>query len=131
MGAIQGENHAMLSQDNMSPLAILSAKGYTRTDAHHLQPPATRMFKFIVLALVLIWIMGLFLGRKRRLIKSTSQLVRLILWACFGFFGATALPRMDMYQGHNVFLAVSLVLWIAASWWVAGALTRSMDKKKS
>jgi len=87
------------------------------------------MFKLFVIILFLVWFLGLFLGKKHRLIRSTSQLIQLILWGAFSFLGTTGIPRSDFFQGRSVGLALAILIWIAFSFWLSRFLVQKLDRR--
>jgi len=86
------------------------------------------VLKLLIICFVAVWILGLFLGRKRRVIKNTTQLIQLILWMVLVFMAATSLPRVPFFREHLAARAVVLLIWFAASYklsfWVAARLDR-------
>ncbi|NJB69076.1 hypothetical protein GGQ74_002770 [Desulfobaculum xiamenense] len=89
------------------------------------------MFKFIVIAFFLIWFMGLFLGRRHRIIRSTKQLLHLLLWACFSFIGTTAFPRQELLASNRLLHGVVIVAWIAACWWLARFVADMLERTRN
>ncbi len=89
-----------------------------------------RMFKVVVLTLVLLWLLGRITGRKRRIVKNSSHLLQLILWAALIFTGFTTFSQMRWLQDSFFLLVLACVVWTAATYWITGWITRLWDRKK-
>lgn len=86
------------------------------------------MLKLLIFCLVAVWIAGLFLGRRRRLIKSSTQLTQVIAWLLLVFMGTAWLPNIPLLHEHLALRAMALLVWFAASYkltrWAASRLER-------
>ncbi|WP_461208750.1 hypothetical protein [Desulfocurvus sp. DL9XJH121] len=87
------------------------------------------MLKLLILACVAVWLAGLFLGRRRRVIRSAAHLTQLIIWLMLVFMAAAYLPRAGYFQDHLAARGVVLAIWFFASYklsqWIAGKLDKS------
>mgnify|MGYP001544554600 CR=1 FL=1 len=86
------------------------------------------MFKFIILFFVVLWAAGLFLGKKRRIIKDTQHLLNLFLWVAIAFAGLTTLSGIRPL-GDSILLRILVSgIWLALSWFIARFLTRLISR---
>ena len=77
------------------------------------------MFKFVILTLVAIWILGLFLGKKRRMIKDVHQLLGFIIFAALAFVGLTMFSDMPALEASVVLHLLATIAWLGLSWAVS------------
>ena len=89
------------------------------------------MLKILVIACVLVWLIGLFLGRKRRIIRNTAHLTQLVIWLMLVFMAAAYLPRAEYFRENLAARAVVLVIWFALSFKISAWISRRLDKPRS
>lgn len=89
------------------------------------------MLKILILACVLVWLAGLFLGRRRRVIRNSAHLGQLVIWLVLVFTAAAYLPRVEFFRERLVLRAVALAVWFAASYALSVFLARRMDGPRS
>lgn len=86
------------------------------------------MLKILILAAVAVWFLGLFLGKRRRVIRDTTHLLSFILWVVLLFLGGTMLPRMALLDGSPLLLGAAVAVWYFVSFFAARWLSRFFSK---
>ena len=89
------------------------------------------MFKLLVIACVVVWLAGLVMGRKRRIIKNSLHLTQLLVWLMLVFLMAASLPRWDYFREHLVARGVALAVWFACSFKLSSWLADRLGGKDS
>lgn len=119
------------------PLAICTPKSASHSPCTYSPPPCLGppirvvpilVLKLLVIACVVVWLVGLLLGRKRRIIKNSLHLTQLLIWLMLVFLVSAYLPRAPFFREHMVARAVVLLLWFAASFKLSSWLAARMDK---
>lgn len=87
------------------------------------------MFKFIVLLCVALWLLGLLSGGKLALIKSSNQLVRLLIMLAIGFTGVALLDRFEIFHQYMSLRALAVIFIVAGGWAVSGFITNKINAK--
>jgi thiol:disulfide interchange protein len=82
------------------------------------------MVKFLVILFVAVWILGLLLGRRRRLIRDVNHLLELIFTVVFVFMGSTLLKKEEWVRENVVLYVLALALVFGASYLVARLIVR-------
>lgn len=82
------------------------------------------MVKFIILLLVLIWVSGFFLGKRRRVVRDVNHLLQIIVWVCLVFIGYTYLPQLPFLTGDSWIQLGVLLLWALGSYHISVFLIR-------
>jgi len=88
------------------------------------------VLKLLVLTCAAVWIIGLFLGRRRRVIKNSTHLLQLILWLALVFLGSSYLPRAAFFEQHLLARGLALVAWIMATYPVSILVARLLENQR-
>lgn len=89
------------------------------------------MLKILIIACVIVWLVGLLLGRKRRIIKNSLHLTQLIIWVMLVFMAAAYLPRLEIFRDNLALRGVVLAVWFAVSFKLSSWIADRMDGKRS
>lgn len=86
------------------------------------------MLKLLIICCVATWVIGLFMGRKRRIIKNSTHLTQLLIWLMLIFMASAYVSKAAYFDDNLLARAVALLLWFAASYklsfWIASLLDR-------
>lgn len=88
------------------------------------------MVKFIIILFIIVWVLGFFLGKRRRLIRDVNHLLELIFTVIFVFMGSTLLKKETwIYENVILYLlglaAIFALSYLAARFIVRRLITRS------
>ncbi|MCG8532510.1 MAG: hypothetical protein MI749_17860 [Desulfovibrionales bacterium] len=87
------------------------------------------MFKIVVLFFVIVWIMSLFMSKRKKVIRDSNQLVQLILSAAIIFSGITMLRNSELATSAPLYL-LSLIGLFLSAWFLAKFFLTLISKKK-
>lgn len=85
------------------------------------------VLKLLIICCTLVWLVGLFMGRKRP-IKNSGHLMQLFLWLVMVFLVAAWLPQLAFFEDRLAARAVTLVAWIVVANVLSRRLARLFDK---
>lgn len=89
------------------------------------------MVKFLIILFVVVWVLGFFLGKRRRLIRDVNHLLELIFTVVFAFMGSTLLKKEDWIYERAALYALGLVIVFALSYLVARFLVRQFITRRN
>lgn len=87
------------------------------------------MFKIAVLFFVVVWIMSMFMSKRRKVIRDSNHLFQLIISAAIIFSGITMLRNSELAANTPLYF-LSLAVLFASAWFIARLLLNLVTRRK-
>jgi len=87
------------------------------------------MIKFLIILFVVVWVLGFFLGKRRRLIRDVNHLLELIFTVVLAFMGSTLLKKEQWIYENAVLYALGLAVVFGLSYLISRFMVRRFVTK--
>ena len=88
------------------------------------------MFKIVVLFFIIVWVLSIFLGKRRRVIRDVNHLLQLIFFAVLVFTSTSMLHPVTFFKDHPFYYAITVAALFVISWPLSAFIAKQLAKKR-